>query len=185
MTAATLAVAGWKEAADERIRRGSAARSQATMADDSAGQPAADALELVLGEQVLEVVAVQPAADGAEHGPDRQALQPSGEQAEEAPGERRGQGARQRPPRVMDLRLVLGVDLDHHLIEDRVAALRDPLVQLPADLARPAWPRQSRPAGTLARAALRRLRGRSPCRAPLIRSGARSRGRGREVRRAP
>ena len=37
MTAATLAVAGWKEAADERIRRGSAARSQATMADDSAG----------------------------------------------------------------------------------------------------------------------------------------------------
>ena len=100
-------------------------------------QPAADALELVLGEQVLEVVGVQAAADAAEHRPDRQAFQPSGEQAEEAPGQRRGQGARQGPPRVMDLRLVLGVDLDDHLIQDRVPALPDPLVQLPADLPGP------------------------------------------------
>ena len=39
-----------REATDDRIRRGSAARTKATSADESGRQPAADALELVLGQ---------------------------------------------------------------------------------------------------------------------------------------
>ena len=82
-----------------------------------ARQPAADALELVLGEQVLGVVrpprmAPSTAQTARPCSPRRAGRRP--------PGQRRGQAARQGPPRVINQRLMLGIDLEDHLVQDRV-----------------------------------------------------------------
>jgi radical SAM protein with 4Fe4S-binding SPASM domain len=79
-----------------------------------------DALEPVLGGQVLGVIGAQAAADGADYRPDSKAAQSSGEQAEDAPRQRRGQGARKGPARVIHQHLGLRVNLDDDLVQQWV-----------------------------------------------------------------
>jgi hypothetical protein len=69
---------------------------------------------------------------------------------------------------------MLGIDLEDHLVQDRVPALPDPLVQLPADLRGPLRPGKARQqhAHLGARAALRRARGHRVCPVGIMTHGS-------------
>ena len=97
--------------------------------------------------QVLEVVAVRARRRSRRPRPRRSRFQPSGQQAEEAPGERRRQCARQEPaaghgPATLCLASTLTTTWSRSASPPCV----DPLVQLPADLTGPLRSGQSKPA---------------------------------------
>src|SRR6516225_9189775 len=125
-TAATLAVAGaWAAVALRRLR-GSLLSAKMTGAD--AGQ-------LVFSQQVLGVIRPQAAADRAKYGPDGQALEAARDQAEQAPGERRGQRPLHNAARVIHRRLVLRADLDDDAVQQGGALRFQLRVQAAAGLA--------------------------------------------------